>query len=636
MNLDEQKHLEETLEIIKSIIDEKNLNIEDYKKSIVSRKRFLWEHQNEFYEPDLYSLMNDEDLNVSILNKDIKKVYKLYRSLENPYFSRIDFETEDETQTFYIGLTGIEKDYDIIVYDWRAQVANLYYNYGLGPSKIVSSDGVIKGTTTLKREFTIKNGILEKVYDNKIGVSDYLLQSVLANNTSEYMKNIVGTIGQEQNEIIRYPLSRNLIVEGVAGSGKTSVALHRIAYLLYNHKTLTEKNILVFSPSDIFTDYISHVLPELGEENVLSTTFKDFAENYIKGVKIESLVEFIERCHQNKTSKEKDIVLKMDYSYKEKLDSFLKEYFSKLKFTKKIGLKTKFLSSEELNSMKSLIPDNLSFYDKIEYLCEKICYKFQIDEIKHTDKLHKIINKLLNAELNPLKLWQLYKNTTVTQINYEEIFSVLYLYFQVVGYPAMGHIKLVVIDEAQDYSLWQFEFLKNIFRSATFTILGDKFQSINPYLKYNSLKEITTVFKDAQYKSLNNAYRSSKEIIEYANKILGIEKINSIREENNCRVLELVEQNLQFDLQKNIEDFISKGYKNIAIIVKSSKEKDKIEKLNLKNVKIIPVYEAKGLEYDAVIVYTEKDNYYRKDEDNLLYVAVTRALHALVVYNQKL
>lgn len=634
MNLDEQKHLNETLSLIKSIIDEKNLNIEDYKKSIISRKRFLWEHQNEFYEPDLYSLMNEEDLNVSILNKDIQKVYRLYRSLESPYFSRIDFETEDDYQTFYIGVTGIEKDYDIIVYDWRAPIANLYYNYGLGPSQIISSDGIIRGTTTLKREFTIKNGILEEVYDNKIGVSDHLLQSVLTNNTSEYMKNIVTTIGREQNDIIRYPINRNLIVEGVAGSGKTSVALHRIAYLLYNNKNLTDKSILIFSPSEVFTDYISHVLPELGEENVLSTTFKDFVETFIKGVKVESLVEFVERCYKNKTTKEKDIMLKMDYSYKEKLDLFLNEYFSKLKFTKKIGLKNTFISSDELNNLKNQIPDNLSFYDKIEYLSEKICSKFRIDEIKNIDKLHKIINKLLKVELDPLKLWQLYKKEAVTKINYEETFSALYLYFQVAGYPALGHIKLVVIDEAQDYSLWQFEFLKDIFRSATFTILGDKFQSINPYLKYDSLKDITTVFKDAQYKRLNNAYRSSKEIVDYANKILNIKKINSVREENDCRVLELVEQDIQIDLQKNIKDFVSKGYKKIAIIVKTSIERDKIEKFKLSHVKIIPVYEAKGLEYDAVIVYTEKDNYYKEEEINLLYVAATRALHALVVYNQ--
>ncbi|MCI8498417.1 MAG: UvrD-helicase domain-containing protein [Bacilli bacterium] len=630
----EESHLSQTKDIIEDIIATKNVDIEDYKTRIVERKRFLWEHQNEFIDSDLCSLMNEEDMNVSLVNDDITKVYKLYRSLETPYFSRIDFESDNKKNTYYIGLTGVDKEYEPVVYDWRAAVANLYYNYGLGESQYESDEGLVLGTTTLKRQFDIRLGNLLSVYDNEVGVNDILLESVLAGNTDLYMRNIVDTIQKEQNDIIRASIGTDLIVEGVAGSGKTSVALHRIAYLLYNQKNLTNKNVLIFSPSEIFTEYISSVLPELGEENVATTTFKDFAANYIKGIKIESLVEFIERCYES-NSKDKQLEEMLSFSYRDKIDRFLSDYFLSLKFTKKLGLKTSFLSASELNNLKNRVPSKLSFYDRIEYLSEKVCEYFQIDEVKNAAKIQKILRKILGVIVSPIELWESFIGKRIDKVNYEEIFAILYLYFEVNGYPSMSQIKLLVIDEAQDYSLWQFAFIKKIFNNAKFTILGDRNQSINPYLKYSSLEDIKDIFGSAKYKQLKNTYRSSKEIIEFANHILNLKDIHSIRKSNGIDVIEKKEKNLHDDLSSDITLLRDKGLNRIAIITKNEEEKNYIESLLTSlEVDIIPVYLAKGLEYDGVIIYTDLSNKYLDSEKNLFYVACTRALHALVVYNQ--
>ncbi len=630
----EESHLSQTKDIIEDIIATKNVDIEDYKTRIVERKRFLWEHQNEFIDSDLCSLMNEEDMNVSLVNDDITKVYKLYRSLETPYFSRIDFESDNKKNTYYIGLTGVDKEYEPVVYDWRAAVANLYYNYGLGESQYESDEGLVLGTTTLKRQFDIRLGNLLSVYDNEVGVNDILLESVLAGNTDLYMRNIVDTIQKEQNDIIRASIGTDLIVEGVAGSGKTSVALHRIAYLLYNQKNLTNKNVLIFSPSEIFTEYISSVLPELGEENVATTTFKDFAANYIKGIKIESLVEFIERCYES-NSKDKQLEEMLSFSYRDKIDRFLSDYFLSLKFTKKLGLKTSFLSASELNNLKNRVPSKLSFYDRIEYLSEKVCEYFQIDEVKNAAKIQKILRKILGVIESPIELWESFIGKRIDKVNYEEIFAILYLYFEVNGYPSMSQIKLLVIDEAQDYSLWQFAFIKKIFNNAKFTILGDRNQSINPYLKYSSLEDIKDIFGSAKYKQLKNTYRSSKEIIEFANHILNLKDIHSIRKSNGIDVIEKKEKNLHDDLSSDITLLRDKGLNRIAIITKNEEEKNYIESLLTSlEVDIIPVYLAKGLEYDGVIIYTDLSNKYLDSEKNLFYVACTRALHALVVYNQ--
>lgn len=631
----EAKHLDETICIIREIIKEKNVNIEEYKRSIIEEKKYIYENQHEFKEAELYNAYDEKDLSTDLVNKDIKKVYRLYRSLENPYFSRIDFKSGDREESFYIGLSGIEKDMDILVYDWRANVANLYYNYGVGRAKYKTSDGELQGEITLKRNFLIERGKLVNVYDSKREVYDRILESILNNNTSDVMKNIVGTIGREQNEIIRYPNS-HLIVEGVAGSGKTSVALHRIAYILYNQKNLNYKNVLIFSPSEVFSHYISNVLPELGEENVATTTFNDFASNYIKNVRIEPLSDFIEKFYENKLGIDETIKYKFSLDFKRDLDKFLEKYFDDVVFTKKIGLKKKELSAKELNELKASVPRSLKFHDRLEYLSEKITNYFGLDERKHAPKFYDIILKLLDIKKNPLELYLLATGTTIEKsVMYEDICGLLYLYFEIHGYPNSSEVKFVIIDEAQDYSKWQFEFIRSIFNSAKFTILGDVNQAINPYLKYNSLSEISYVFKNPSFKRLEFTYRSSREIMEYASSILGLSCDNIVRGNFGIPVRNIETENIKDTINEVVLYYKSFSFRRIAVITKTKGEADFIKSLEIPDVLVLPVYVSKGLEFDGIIIYTDKENYFNDDDANIFYVAVTRALHGVTLINQR-
>lgn len=634
----ENERLKSTIDIIGELIKSKNIDIDEYKSDIIKRKKFLWEQKNEFYDGDLQSAMNDEDFSVDLINKDIVKVYKLHRSKENPYFCRVDFEHESEVESYYIGLTGVDKDFSPVVYDWRTPVANLYYNYGLGESSYDTPAGVIEGKTLLKRQFEIKMGKLVNAYDSSVDSRDELLESVLAHNTTEQMKNIVRTIQKEQNEIIRYGGSSTLVVEGVAGSGKTSVALHRVAYLLYNQKGLTNNNVLILSPNEVFSNYISNVLPELGEENVMSTTFDDFASNYIKGVKVESITDFIERHYEMKSAKKDkdDQKSETNVRYRDRLDNFLEEYYESLHFTKKIGLKTNFVSSAELQKIKDGVPKKLSINDRFNYIAEKLCLQFGIEEIKNAPKLKNTIMNILGVEKSPIKLYEIFGGKKIEgTVLYEDIFAILYLFFEVWGYPSFNHIEVVVVDEAQDYSMWQFEFLRKIFNRAVFTILGDKNQRVNPYIKYDSMEEICDVFKNSKYKKLFNTYRSSKEIIEYSNAILGIDGIKSIRPSNGLSVNVRESDDLARDIGFEVDRFRDLGFERIAVVTKTGAEARELKmKIADESIEFIPVYLAKGLEYDAVIVASEKGKSFSRDEANLLYVAATRALHALSVFNQ--
>lgn len=626
----EKKHLDETKNIIQESIDQKNVSIEDYKNIITENKKFLWDNKNDYKDFELYSSMNEEDQQVDIINANIKKVYKLYRSLETPYFSRIDFKQNGKTNSFYIGLTGIDKDYTPLVYDWRTNVANLYYNYSVGPAKYETPEGTQTGEITLKRQFVIEQGVLKSFYDSALCLRDELLEETLKSNTTEKMKNIVGTIQKEQNDIIRLSPKTSVVVEGVAGSGKTSVAMHRIAYLLYNEKSLTDKNVLIFSPSAKFSSYIENVLPELGEENVRTTTYDDLVRDITKK-KSESLLEAAEDYYSKEHSINSD---KLSFKYKSTIDEYIEKLWDSLHFSKKIGLKKEFLTAAMLNEMKNKVPKNLSFADKLEYLSNKICESFDIDEIKNSKKITNTLKNILSIKKDPIELYEDFAGIEFgEEIPYEDGVGLLYLHFEVNGYPEYGYIKEVIIDEAQDYSLWQISILKNIFKSATFTILGDPNQRINPYIKYDTFKSIEGIFSGSLYLKLEHAYRSSKNIIELGNKLIGTTSI-AVRKTDAFPIEFKNETNIKGNLQKDIEHMKALGLQNIGIITKTEEEKSYLTKLGL-DAKIEVVYATKGLEYDSCIIYTGKENEYDKDEINLFYIAITRALHALIIYNQK-
>lgn len=671
----EKQYLKKTLEIIKSLIAEDDESIQSKINAINEMKRYIWENNTVLDDAEIAIGMYNVNTDVSYTNESIKKLQKLKRSLINPYFGRVDFEKDGFSDSIYIGVNGIMKDLNFYVFDWRSPVASLFYNYGVGPASYEAPAGTINGHVTLKRQYKINGETIERCFDSDINIDDEFLQEILSNSSSDKMTNIVNTIQREQNEIIRNIVDKYLIVQGVAGSGKTSVALHRIAYLLYKEKNLTSNNVLIFSPNEVFSEYISNVLPDLGEDNVLQSTFSDFASSYIRNYKeIESFTSFVERYYKDEfidEEKFKSTKYKLSNEFKKLLDNYIDELKRNISFNKGVIIKNKEISKEELNQLMKDRYSRLPLFSRLDAICEHICDLSNIPYKKYGKTIKEKLSSLLNINMDIKSIYSniicsnefktnsgMKKNEIFKDgkfLRYDDLLPLMYLYFELNGYPKGNTIKHVIIDEAQDYSLLQIEMLKKIFDRASFTILGDIHQTINPYYVYNNLNEMNSVFdQKGRYIELSKTYRSSEEIIDFTNQILGINNVCSVRKSNSIPVVlrDVDDKQVIDQLIEDISQMKSNGIKRIAIITKNNAEtinlyeslREKLTDINLidgsgkkviGNTVILPSYISKGLEFDGVIAYTDKGHLYQEKDKYLFYVVCTRAQHSLTVYNQK-
>lgn len=656
----EKEYLLKVKELITDLIVDKNKSISKSTESIYEQKKFLWDNSSDYTDEELVRSMNEVDLNTKITSFDLIQLNKYKQSLNSPYFAKVVFEDKEynEIMNIYIGICTIEKNHDYYVFDWRAPISSLFYNYEIGSSSYESPNGIIYGETLSKMQFKIIDGKLIRCFNSSLNIDDDFLQEILANSQSDKMKNIVSTIQREQNEVIRNISDPYLIVQGVAGSGKTSVALHRIAYLLYKNKSLNSNNILIFSPNDVFSDYISNVLPELGEENVLTTTFSDFAKVCLKPYKnIESYTEFLEKIYSSSNVDKKLIEKKMSYEYKNEIDEYLENIENNIKFDHDIEINNHIIEKDEIKELYSSKYLKFSYSERLDSIAEDICYKTHIS-LKHKNKVRNVIAKEYNICVNQFELYKdfLIKNNysgsfiSKGKVKYEDIMGLMLIYFKINGYPNFYGIQQVVIDEAQDYTYLQMEIFKNIFPNAKFTILGDVNQTINPFYKYKSLESLKDIFPKSKYIELKKAYRSSSEIIDYTNKILGISNIVAVRKENNYNVdiIEIDESNKIYQVNSILNLMNKNNIHKIAIITKNVEEA-KILYKNLENdniqfiqntddsiqkdVIIIPSYLSKGLEFEGVIVYNDKETY-KEDDINLYYVVCSRAQHMLSIFNE--
>ena len=671
----EEEYLKKTLAVIKELIENDDNSIKGRIAEIQDMKTYLWENNALLDEAEIASGMYNVNCDVSYTNENIKKLMKLKKSLDNPYFGRVDFESDGFSEPIYIGINGIAKDLNFYVFDWRTPIASLFYNYGTGPASYEAPRGTISGNISLKRQYKISGEKIERCFNSDLNIDDEYLQEILANASSEKMTNIVNTIQKEQNEIIRNVSDKYLIVQGIAGSGKTSVALHRIAYLLYKEKNLTSNNVLIFSPNDVFSQYISNVLPELGEDNVLQTTFSDFASAYIRDFKeIESFTQFIERYYKNSdiSSEEyKNTKYKISNEFKNLIDNYIDNYKENISFIKPIVINNKVIKIAELNRLLKTTFERVPLSERIERISEYICDQNNISYKRYGKTIKEKIKTIINFDLDVKMMYKdiissdqfrdaagLKENTDFKvgkQLKYDDLLPLMYIYFEINGYPKNNSIRHVIIDEAQDYSLLQFYMLRKIFNTASFTVLGDIHQTINPYYIYDNLNEVNSIFEGkGKYIELNKTYRSSQEIIEFTNQILGLNNACSVRKNNAIPVtMRSVPKEQAVDqIMKDIEIMRENGIKRIAIITKNNAEtielydklKDQLDDINIiqqnakagiGNMVILPSYISKGLEFDGVISYTDENNEYKEKDKYLFYVVCTRAQHNLTIYNQK-
>ena len=674
---EEKEYLKKVEEILSGLIEASGEIVQKQQRENQELKKMIWDTRTEHTDSEYNAQLNEINHNTSILSENVKQALNYQKAIYSPYFGRIDFRRDGRNNNMqvYVGLTTIKEGMNFYVFDWRTPIASLFYNYSVGEAQYEAPRGIIKGQIDLRRQYKIENGELKRVIESDITIDDEFLQEILANSSSDKMRNIVTTIQQEQNEIIRNRSTNNLVVQGVAGSGKTSVALHRIAYLLYQRKDLNSDNILIFSPNDIFAEYISDVLPELGEDNVLNTTFSDLSSAYIKNRKIQSFSNFIEEYYDSEKNELKNemIRFKLSDEYKNVLDLYMlyytKSHCLKESFEFVVGNSREvYIDKDEINDLFTNKYGHLPIVERLNQIVDYICSKDNIPFSKYNATVKSQLRKAMGIDLDVRRVYSDFMNNPIytdnfdfdvtefydrsKPVQYEDIMGMLYLNFELNDYPYNTYVKHIVIDEAQDYSKLQLYIIKKMFPHATYTILGDVNQTINPFYKYNTLESLKEIFGDStEYYELLKSYRSSPEITDYANNILGLGSDLAVRNSTNKPVINEEENPAIFESQiyEDIQRMRNDGLKRIAIITRNKKEAQELcsklenntdgisfstSSMQNDNVIIVPAYIAKGLEFDGVIAYTKPDDYYTEEEKNLYYVVCTRAQHQLVVYNQ--
>ncbi len=652
----EKNYLNKTVSLIRKKISSLGQELYDDDSKILEFKKFIWDSRAEMDPSEMKSMMAESDLQVSIMQSKGNYLQRLFRVQNKPYFGMIKFKENNEEEEIYIGITHVEDKLNYYVHDWRSPICSMFYDYETGPASYKAPAGIIKGEITKKRQYIIENGELKNIFDNDLNISDSLLQEVLAEESTDKMKNIVNTIQEEQNKVIRNTDDKNLIVEGIAGSGKTSVALHRIAFLLYRIPNLNSNNVVVFTPNKVFSEYISNVLPELGEENTYSMTFYDLlCQNINEYKNIESFTDFISRYYKNKVNNYDLVKYKQSDEIIEDINDYIKDIVDNISFTNKLEYDNFIeVEVEELNQMLTHKYDNFPLFERIKEISKRIASNNYNGSIKNASSIEKKLKENLNIKLDLKKIYQDFYSSSYSKyksiiddkyLYYEDACLFLYLKSLLVGFNTNHVIKEVVIDEAQDYNKLQYLIIKKTFKTANYTILGDTNQTINPYYKYDSLEQLKYIFDSSRYITLTKTYRSTDKIIDYTNKILGLNHITAIRNQKSSDII------FRNDVKK--EDFIKdinnlkSTSKSIAIITKDDTSAEKIYNLLKDNTNvflidgyshikrdlvIVPSYIAKGLEFDSVIIYTDKDSSYQEKDKYLYYVACTRAQHNLLIY----
>jgi DNA helicase II / ATP-dependent DNA helicase PcrA len=743
--LDEQQQVNQIVEIIDkkaSDIHEKNRKVSS---DVVEIKTTFWNDVTiNMDEPDdvaetsssvkqQMQLLSERERTRGQMDKQIKTFNRLKNS---PYFGRIDFleEGERKNEKIYIGTSSLmdKKDENFLIYDWRAPISSLYYDYAPGPSQYKTPSGIIKGDMQLKRQFIIRNSLLQAMFDTGVTIGDEMLQEVLGSQADTKMKSIVATIQKEQNQIIRNEKAKLLIVQGVAGSGKTSAALQRVAYLLYRFReTINSENIMLFSPNTLFNSYVATVLPELGEDNMQQTTFQEYINDRIGlSFKLEDAyeqMEFLLTAPQEKDYqiRVESIRYKGSLEYKQLIDEYvfslenqglifkdvifrreiliskeeIYQYFYSLDSTISIPNKMELVKGWLVKELKKFVKteqakpwveDEIQFLEKEDYL-EAFNYLeekegFSKNSFNDYDREQAFLAEMVvKQRFKPLFKWvkkmkfihflALYKhiftktndsanwmeicNYTTQSLNekvmtYEDATPYIYLKDLIEGRKSTTAIRHVFIDEAQDYSPFQFAFIKQLFPYSKMTLLGDINQAIYSGIT-NSGTVLAQSFSEEETEKivLTKTYRSTQPIVEFTRGIIEngdkIEPFNRVGRKPTLRVVAN-----QYDLEKNmiskVKELQTNGHKTIAIICKTARE-SKVAFETLKNdipvrliergtlsyeegTLIIPSYLAKGIEFDSVIIY-DTSQYTRDEERKLFYTACTRAMHELDLFSMQ-
>lgn len=666
----EKAYLKQVIETINATIDSTDKSVKEHVDTLQEYKDYLW--SNKDIDPHEIRSMRESILNHFARGESvIDKRGRLSKLLDIPYFGRIDFKaaiTGSEITPIYIGIHAF---YDFIhkrslIYDWRAPISSMFYDYELGEASYSSPSGDVKGDISLKRQYRIRKGKMEYMIESSVTVHDDILQKELSSNADDKMKNIVMTIQREQNRIIRNEDAPVLIIQGVAGSGKTSIALHRIAYLLYAQKgRISSKDILIISPNKVFADYISNVLPELGEETVPETSMElilsgSLDHKYRYQNFFEQVTELLEKPTPEFIGR---IQFKASFEFISRLEKFLlhieNNYFRArdVTLTKHITIPAEFI--EEQFRRFHRYPMRQRFETMTDYILEmmKLQYNFAVGTAGK-NLLKKEIKNMF-AGNNDLQLYKdffewigkpgMFKMRKNRTLEYADLAPLAYLHIALEGSKTHSHVKHLLIDEMQDYSPIQYKVIQKLYPCRK-TILGDASQSVNPYGS-STASMIQKAFTTGEIMKLCKSYRSTFEITNFAQKIqknTDLEPVMRHGEEPLILKFNNAEEEI-LGIVQLIHAFKKSNYKSLGIICKTeSQTKEFAQQLRtytdaisllshqssayVKGVVVTSAHMAKGLEFDEVIVpQADASNYHSGIDKSMLYVAVTRAMHKLTL-----
>ena len=653
-------------------------------KDIEGMHEYYWEN---YTEMDQYGYENFDNQQALLhqINANEQQIHlrkRFRKMLDSPFFGRVDFvfEGEDEPEIFYIGIGNFaeEAGHTPLIYDWRAPVSGLFYDYDKGPASYEAPLGTISGEIASKWQYKIKNGRMVYQFESDVKIDDEILMAELGSGGSVALKNIVRTIQKEQNAIIRNTKDKIMVIQGAAGSGKTSIALHRIAYLLYHdRKNLKSSNILILSPNSIFSDYISHILPELGEENIKEMSFDLFAYRQLKDTvsdcedrydQIERSLNFPKAPTYYKQKQSREFLNQMEGYLTSLEDELMNFHDVEYKnFTKKEEeiIELFYFKFQDIPLLSRMEAVAENFIDAVETLRdndmdeeERFVVMEKFMNMYETQDLYVIYSRFLSKygypELPHVQLSE-------RKLRYEDVYPVLYMKYRLLRQKSHNGIKHLVVDEMQDYSRLQYLIIKMMF-PCRMTILGDKAQTMEEQTQ-DVVGFLPKIFgKDIRRIVMNKSYRNTVEIASYANELVGITDMELFERHG-----EPVEEMLFHDekgnsLENALDEIIKKlqlgeeQFETAAVILRTESEakmaarilKEKLEETGFdtknrfsylhrdstsfcKGLTVTTFYLAKGLEFDQVFSLFPKEDTSALAKQGR-YIAATRALHRLHMY----
>lgn len=664
---EEKQYLEKIKEKLNRTLEDIDNKVSTFSKDLQEQKNYLYENKADMDHVEKNAVRQSVTSAVLTGEKVLERKNRIQKLLSSPYFGRFDFSKNGNHPAYpvYIGVHAFfdEKEKSNLIHDWRAPVSTLFYDFENGPAGYETPDGRVNGHILLKRQYRIRNGTMEYMLESSLNIHDDVLQKELSKSSDEKMNQIVATIQRSQNAIIRDETSRELIIQGVAGSGKTSIALHRIAFLLYRFRDeISSNDILILSPNKVFADYISNVLPELGEEKIPEMIMEELADKLLDGKhRFQSFFRQVSALHEKKDEALRErIRFKSSFEFLTKLNEYLtyieNNYFSpELLMVNRHPVPANYI--EELfrkwhriplfarfNKVVEDIERDLMFYNNYE-----ISGKERTALRKSVKNMFRITN--LRALYKDFFAWMnrphLLKMAPRSAWEYADVFPLIYLKIKLEGTATFSGVKHLLIDEMQDYTPVQYAVLARLFPCRK-TILGDASQSVSN-ISSSGPEEIARVFPGAGLMRLNKSYRSTYEITRFAQRILPDTKVDPMERHGEdplqvgCRS-GAEELNV---IRETIIQFKESEFHSLGIICKTQKQAGHLyHKLSehfpetvllteesgafQAGITVCSIHMAKGLEFDEVVVAgTDSKNYESSDDRNLLYIACTRAMHRL-------